>query len=164
MNEKHENECSEYDDASIPSCHSDDSSTENEDSGWGDAILSTDTPDEAIMKLIDVARNAYAKRDGILMFSNAYHYERIKGVTRLDVLNKQNEFQLALSKYIEFYVDFERFFIHKALISDDVITEAEQLLRAFKPNDIIGFQTHLNDYLLGKLGGNFDLTHTNTVG
>lgn len=146
-----ENESTEYDEASIASFESNDSSCENDDVDWVATISSDDDPDDAIMKLIDVANAAYVKRDAFMMFSGAFLQERIKGVKQLDVLNKQHEFALAHLKYIEFYVDFEQVFIHKTLLKDDVTKEAEQLFNAFRPNDIIGFQTYLNDYLLNKI-------------
>ena len=111
--------------------------------------LDEDDVDVSIEILVEIARKAYVKRDEQNILLHAIMGTSIEGLTRLRILKQIHEYQLAFSKFVDFYINFEQLFIKKALLKSDVALEAKKIIDDYAFNDVVGFSSHFERYLSG---------------
>lgn len=102
-------------------------------------LTASNSKDEWIERLIELAVNAYNKRYTFVLYSNAQH----EGVeVELDEIN--TEFDLALWQFVACYIEIDNQFLDTFSLEKELIENARNMISNFKiDNDVVGFERYI---------------------
>ena len=136
----------------------DDESSDDESVEW-EPLTSTNSKDEWIERLIELAVNAHEKHYSSILYSNAQR----EGV-KVDPDAKNNAFDLALWQFIACYIEIDERFIDTYSLESDVIKTAKLIFNNHTAiDDVVSFERYITAYCTTTFGYESDNNEQSSI-